>query len=61
MPSSYSPILHPAYSPNILIGESRRFWDPVAAMTVQQNIARLGQLHLVSHRDEDGLRMIFGS
>ena len=61
MPSSHSPTLPPAYGPNILICESRRFWDPVAAMTVQQNIEGLGQLHLVTHGDEDGLRTIFGS
>ena len=37
------------------ICESRGFWDTVATMTVQQNIERLRQLHLVPHGDEDGL------
>jgi hypothetical protein len=49
-----------AHSPNILIGESRGFWDTGATMTVQQNIERLRQLYLVPHGDEDGLRTIFG-
>ena len=52
--------MHPAYSPNILICESRGLWDTVAAMTVQQDIERLRQLYLVPHGDEDGPRTIFG-
>jgi len=49
-----------AHSPNILICESRGLRDTVAMMTVQQNIERLGQLHLVPHGDEDGSCPIFG-
>ena len=52
--------MHPAYSPNILICESRGLWDTVTAMTVQQHIERLRQLYLMSHGDENGLRTIFG-
>jgi hypothetical protein len=49
-----------AHGPNILIRESSGLWDTVAAITVQQNLERLGQLELVPHGDEDGLRTIFG-
>jgi len=54
------PPLRPAHGPNILICESRGFWDTVATMTVQQNIERLRQFHLVPYGDEDGSRTIFG-
>jgi len=60
MLSSHTLIMRPAHSSNILICESRGLRDTVAAMTVQQNIECLGQLHLVSYGDEDRLRTIFG-
>src|SRR5262249_21931817 len=60
LPSSHPHIMRPAHSPNILICESRGLWDTIAAMTVQQNRKRLGQLHLMPHRDEYGLRTILG-
>jgi hypothetical protein len=59
MPFSHTSTLRQAQGPNILICESRGLWDTVAAMTVQQNIERLRQLHLVPHGDEDGLRTVF--
>jgi len=52
--------MRPAHSPNILICESRGLWDTIATMTVQQHSKRLGQLHLMPHRDEDRLGTILG-
>ena len=52
--------MRPAHGPNILICESGGFRNTVATMAIQQNLKRLRQLHLVPHRDEDGLGPILG-
>ena len=59
MPSSHALTMRLAHDPNIVICESSGLWDTIATMTVQQNIERLGQLHLVPYGDEYGLRTIF--